>query len=96
MSREILRTQGQKHDAKQKENLKVVIKSLHKRPEVWSLMVSEYIISLQEWFSSACHWNNTQIHKDVVEIKLNLVFGERFTILQWTFWAKINVEWGFY
>ena len=75
MSRETLRTQGQKHDAKQKENLKAVIKSLHKRPEVWALMVSEYIISLQEWFSSACHWNNTQIHKDVVEIKLNLVFG---------------------
>lgn len=48
-------------------------------------MVSEYTISLQEWFRSACHWNNTQIHKGVVEIKLNLMFGERFTTLQWTF-----------
>lgn len=55
-------------------------------------MVGEYTISLQERFSSACHWNNTQIHKDVVEIKLNLVFGERFITLQWTFWAKIKVE----
>lgn len=51
-------------------------------------MVSEYIVSLQEWFSSACHWNNTQIHKGVVEIKLNLMFGERFTTFTMDILAK--------